>query len=101
PTPKDPPDFQEFLKGVTALQTLQDRAQIVFGVEERAEPQGSPLPPDSVTARDMVEAAKSGYEYRRNEASEWLLVKKTGQPAALRDPQAADAPDTRWGEEEL
>src|SRR5204862_6248837 len=64
PTPKTPPTFEEFRRGVLALQALQDRGQIVFGTEERAEPQGSPLPAASVTANDVVEAAKNGYEYR-------------------------------------
>src|SRR6266853_73837 len=53
PTPKSAPTFEEFRRGVVALQTLQDRGQIVFGTEERHEAQGSPLPAASVTARDM------------------------------------------------
>jgi hypothetical protein len=91
PTPKDPPDYETFLRGVQALQTLQDRAQIVFSVEERSDPQGSPLPADAVTARDMVEAAKNGYEYRRTEDSQWTLIKKSGQPVLLVDPRAVDS----------
>src|SRR5713101_3297961 len=67
PTPKSAPTFEEFRRGVVALQTLQDRGQIVFGAEERREAQGSPLPAASVTARDMVEAAKNGYEYNLDE----------------------------------
>jgi len=95
PTPKQPPDFEDFQRGIKALQTLQDRAQIVFSVEERSEPQGSSLPADSVTARDLVEAAKNGYEYRRNGDSQWTLVKKTGQPVLLVDPRAVDSPEMR------
>jgi len=33
---------------------LQDRGQIVFGVEQRAEILGGPLPAASVTARDLI-----------------------------------------------
>ena len=50
PTPKQPPDFAEFLAGVKALQKLQDRGQIVFTTEEREEKQGIPVPAPSVTA---------------------------------------------------
>ena len=94
PTPKSAPTFEEFRRGVVALQTLQDRGQIVFGTEERREAQGSPLPAASVTARDMVEAAKNGYEYRLDEQeTKWTLIKKTQQPILFVDPQAADSPE--------
>jgi hypothetical protein len=96
PTPRDPPVFRDFQRGIQALQTLQDRAQLVFSVEERREAQGSPLPAGSVTARDMVEAAKSGYEYRLDEAGKaWTLEKKTTQPVLLIDPRAADSAEFR------
>ena len=96
PTPKAPPVFQDFQRGVRALQTLQDRGQIVFGVEERTEAQGSPLPPGSVTPRDVIEAAKSGYEYRLDDrGAEWTLVKKIPQPMLLLDPRAAESPEMR------
>ena len=96
PTPKDAPVFRDFQRGIQALQTLQDRAQLVFSVEERSEAQGSPLPAGSVTARDVIEAAKSGYEYRLDEAgTAWTLVKKTAQPILLVDPRAADSAELR------
>jgi len=95
PTPKVSPVYREFLQGVRGLQSLQERGQVVFAVEERAEVQGSPLPAGSVTARDIVEAAKSGYEYRLDDAGTWTLVKKTTQPVLLVDPQAAESPDMR------
>ena len=95
PTPKVAPTYREFLQGVRGLQALQERGQVVFSVEERAEVQGSPLPAGSVTARDIVEAAKSGYEYRLDDAGAWTLVKKTTQPVLLVDPQAAESPDMR------
>jgi len=83
PTPKLAPTYQEFLRGVRAMQALQDRGQLVFSVEERSEAQGSPLPAGSVTARDMVEAAKSGYEYRLDDGGSWTLLKKSTQPVLL------------------
>src|SRR2546422_7020700 len=95
PTPKVAPTYREFLEGVRGLQALQERGQVVFAVEERAEVQGSPLPTGSVTARDIVEAAKSGYEYRLDDGGAWTLVKKTTQPVLLVDPQAAESADMR------
>jgi len=96
PTPKKPPVFQDFLRGVQALQALQDRGQIVFGVEERQEALGDSLPLGSVAGRDIVEAAKNGYEYRLDDkGAGWTLYKKTQQPVLMLDPQAVDSPDMR------
>ena len=96
PTPKEPPVFEEFLRGVRALQTLQDRGQLVFSVEERSDAQGSPLPVASVTGRDVVEAAKSGYEYRLDDGgATWTLFRKTSQPMLRVDPRAAASPEMR------
>jgi hypothetical protein len=94
PTPKQAPVFEEFRRGIRALQVLQERGQLVFSSEERIETQGSPLPAASVTARDLLEAAKSGYEYRLNEAgTQWTLSKRVPQPVLLVDPQAVDSPE--------
>jgi hypothetical protein len=96
PTPKEPPVVDEFLRGIQAMQVLQDRGEIVFGLEERAEILGGPLPPASVTARDLIEAAKSGYEYRQDEKTgAWTLIKKGAQPVLLADPGAAASPEMR------
>src|SRR5262252_4925201 len=64
PTPRQAPAVSEFLHGMAVLQLLQDRAEIVFGVDEREERLAGPLPAVAVTARDVIEAAKNGYEYR-------------------------------------
>jgi len=96
PTPKTAPVFQEFLLGIRAMQALQDRGQLVFATEERSEAQGSPLPAGSVTGRDMVEAAKSGYEYRLDDqGGAWTLFKKSARPVLLVDPRAADSAEMR------
>jgi hypothetical protein len=96
PTPSQPPDFAEFLRGVFALQTLQNRSLIVFGQEERIEPVGGPLPAERVDAGAILEAAKSGYEYRRdNGGATWTLVKKTQQPVMHVHPAAVASPEMR------
>lgn len=87
PTPRKPPVVDDFLRGMEAMQALQDRSQIVFGIEERTETLGGPLPAASVSARDLIEAAKSGYEYRQDEKTgAWTLIKKTSQPVLFIDP---------------
>ena len=94
PTPRLAPSFEEFRRGVDALQRLQERGYIVFGTEEKIEPQGGSLPAAGITARDVLEAAKSGYEYRvAEDGTSWTLIKKTTQPVLLIDPQAADSPE--------
>jgi hypothetical protein len=96
PTPKTPPVYEDFFRGVQAMQALQDRGQLVFSVEDRYEAQGGSLPMASVTGRDIVEAAKSGYEYRLDDkGAGWTLYKKTPQPLLLVDPQAVDSAEMR------
>ena len=96
PTPSKPPDFADFFRGVYALQALQDRSLIVFGQEERTEPVGGPLPADRIDAAAVLEAAKSGYEYRRDEGgATWTLVKKTQQPLLHVHPAAVASPEMR------
>lgn len=96
PTPKQAPVVADFLRGIQAMQALQDRGQIVFSVEYREEALGGPLPAAGVTARDVVEAAKNGYEYRPDEKSAtWTLFKKSPQPVLLIDPEAVASPEMR------
>jgi hypothetical protein len=62
PAPRQPPEFADFLRGIDALQTLQDRGQVVFTQEENRE--AANLAADRVTATAMIEAAKNGQEYQ-------------------------------------
>ena len=94
PTPADAPEFSDFRRGVEALQVLQDKGQIVFGIDERIEPSGSPLPAGSVKASDIIEAAKNGFEYRRDaNGKTWSLIKKTQQPVIRISPDAFGSPE--------
>ena len=94
PTPKEAPVYDDFLRCVQALQALQDRAQIVFGMEERVEPAGGPLPGAAVTGADVLEAAKNGLEYRPDEGgATWTLVRRRLQPVMRVDPDAIDSPE--------
>ena len=96
PTPSQAPDFADFLRGVYALQVLQDRSLIVFGQEERSESMGGPLPAERVDAAAVLEAAKSGYEYRRDgDGATWTLIKKSPQPVMHVHPAAVSLPEMR------
>jgi hypothetical protein len=96
PTPKQAPEVSEFLHGIAVLQLLQDRAEIVFGIEDRDERLGGPLPAAAVSARDVVEAAKNGYEYHPdNKDATWTLTKKTPHAVLRIDPEALDSPEVQ------
>ena len=94
PTPATAPEFSNFRNGVEALQVLQEKGQIVFGVEDRSEPAGSPLPAASITAGDVIEAAKNGFEYRRDtNGKTWSLIRKSQQPVLRISPDAINSPE--------
>jgi hypothetical protein len=89
PTPRVAPSHSEFLEGVNALQVLQDRGQIVFALEDRSETLGGPLPAASITASNVIDAAKDGNEMRPDPGGlTWSLYKKVQQPVMLVDPHA-------------
>src|SRR5262249_29509471 len=94
PTPKEAPEFADFLRGVEALQALQDRALIVFTAEEREEKASRRLRADRVSAQALVEAAKAGHEYRPDPKGDtWTLVKKRQQPVLRVHPHALNSPE--------
>jgi len=94
PTPALAPDFNDFRRGIQALQNLQDQGHIVFGLDERTESAGGPLPAASVKASDIIEAAKNGYEYRPDDNGKtWSLIRKTQQPVMRISPGAVETQD--------
>jgi hypothetical protein len=89
PTPREPPEFEDFLRGIRALQVLQDRNQMALVIEEREEHLSGPVPAKEVTGRDIAEAARSGFEYRKDDKGDtWRLVKKKEQPVLRFHPEA-------------
>ena len=89
PTPAAAPVFNDFRLGIEALQVLQDRGLIVFGLDERSETVGGPLPAASIRPSDVIEAAKNGYEYRPDENGKtWSLIRKSQQPVMRVGPVA-------------
>jgi hypothetical protein len=96
PTPAIAPVFNDFRLGIEALQVLQDRGQIVFGLDERSETVGGPLPAASIRAGDIIEAAKNGYEYRPDENGQtWSLIRKNQQPVMRVSPVAIGSAEFR------
>ena len=81
PTPKTPPVFAEYLSGMEALQRLQDRKLVAFFSEEREEKFSEGLPTARLAGKEVLEAAKDGYEFRKDEKKDmWTLIKKKQQP---------------------
>jgi hypothetical protein len=96
PTPKATPPYADFLRGVLALQDLQNRGQAVFLTEERSEPVGGPIPASQVTAANILDATKQGLELRPDpDGRTWSVLKKTRQPLLHLDPRALDTAETR------
>jgi hypothetical protein len=94
PTPKDPPEYAEFLAGVAALQRLIDRKVATIFVEEQDDPVSDDIPAEKVTAEAMARAAKDGFEFRKAvDTRLWRLVKKKQQAALRISAAAAGDPD--------
>lgn len=93
PTPRDPPEYAEFLTGVTALQRLQDRKVVALFAEEREEKLTDGVAAGDGTPAAAVEAAKAGFEYRKDTAGGWAVVRKKQQAVLRVGAGAAGDPD--------
>ncbi len=70
------PDFAAFQRIAELFQEAQDRKLLFVHAVERATPAGGPLPREAVTASAILEAAKSGMEYRPRDDGLWELLRK-------------------------
>ena len=95
PTPRVAPPAGDFLRGVAALQTLQDRGAIVFGLLEQEEQLGGSLPAGAVSAANLIEATKNGLEYRPDAKRGWRLIRKNSVPVLRVDPDELNSPEMR------
>jgi hypothetical protein len=93
PTPRDPPEYAEFLAGILALQRLQDRRLAILTTEERGERLTDGVAAGLNTPAAAVEAAKGGFEYRKDDTGGWAVVKKKLRPVLRVGKVAADDPD--------
>jgi hypothetical protein len=89
PTPREAPEYAEFLAGILALQRLRDRSEAVLHYEEREERTSDGVPASDGIAAAALEAAKAGLEYRKDDKDRWSVVKKRQQPV-LRIGRLAD-----------
>lgn len=92
PTPRDVPEFAAFLSGVRALQRLQDRKLVALFSEEKAERATDAVPAGPQTPAAAVEAAKAGFEYRRD-GDGFVVVKKAVRPVLRVGALPAGDPD--------
>jgi len=95
PTPRLAPPAGDFLRGIAALQTLQDRGAIVFGLLEQEEQLGGSLPASAVSAANLIEATKNGLEYRPDAKRGWRLIRKNSVPVLRVDPDELNSPEMR------
>jgi hypothetical protein len=93
PTPREPPDFAEFLGGIQALQRLTDRKLATIYIEEEDDPASDELPKEAVKPRAAVAAAKENLELRKDKAGNWRVVRKKQQPTLRFAESAKGDPD--------
>ena len=75
------------------LQTVRELKLGTIHPEEHIEEVGGPLPASSMNASAMVEAAKTGLEYRpREDGQSWVLIKKERRLVVNLIPAAAEHP---------
>lgn len=96
PTPRNPPVFAEFLEGVQALNRMQERKIAAFFTEEIEERISDGMPTNQLSAIGVVEAAKAGFEFRKDEKKEtWALIKKRSTPHLRIDEKFLNDPDVQ------
>jgi hypothetical protein len=75
PTPFYKPTYEEFQNLVKALRHMQITGEIEAGYNEKPKDLSCPVTADLLTAADVVEAAKEGWEWRM-EDGDFVLVSK-------------------------
>jgi hypothetical protein len=65
PTPRVAPDFEEFVECTQLLQELLEGDHIRFVYRNRTDYISDPVPAESVTGQDMVEAARAAVTFRK------------------------------------
>jgi len=94
PTPKAPPVFAEYLAGMRALQRLQDRKIVAIYSEEHEEKISEGLPTPRLSGAEILEAAKAGYEFRKDQKKDtWTLIRKKQEPHLRVDAKHRENPD--------
>ena len=93
PTPCAPPEFEEFLVGIQALQRLQDRKLIAIFSEPREKVMSFGKGEPNEQLRVALDAIKEGYQLQTNPDGTWKLVKEGNQPVLRLGDIASDDED--------
>ncbi len=94
PTPRDPPEYADFLLAVNALQRLTDRKLATIFIEEKDDPASDDIPAAKVTATALANAAKENLEFRKGEKPDtWRVIRKKQQPILRIADSAKNDPD--------
>lgn len=92
PTPKEPPDYAEYLQGIGALQRLQDLKLITLYTVDRDETIAGPLPTGNDSTGLILDALKNGLDIAVSEQGT-SIVKRKKQPVMRIDNAAMNDPD--------
>ncbi len=88
------PDFVRFQQIAELVQAAQERDLIAVHVEEHVVEVGGPLPAEVITSAALVEAAKSGLEYRPlPDKKSWMLLRREQRLVMSVRPAAAGSPE--------
>lgn len=94
PESKVVPVYEEFLRGMHDLQLLRDREDVHSATQEHIEKLGGAVPAASVTAHDVIEAARNGQEYLPDaDGKTWTLIKRSKVPVLAVNPPAVASPE--------
>jgi hypothetical protein len=88
------PDFARFRRVADLFQSIRAHKLATIHPDEQIVEVGGPLPASSVNGSALVEAAKSGLEYRpREDGKSWSLVRKERRLVVDLVPEALGDPD--------
>ena len=93
PTREFIPDYAMFQAGVGLLQMMKDRGWCAIAIEEQVSELGSPLPANSVSPAALLDAVRSGYEYRKKADDTWVLVQVRKNLVLRFSPESVGEPE--------
>jgi hypothetical protein len=94
-TPRVPDDNTEFLHAIRLLGSLRERdgTELALGTVEETEAASEPIPRDAVSGRDLVNAARDGYVFRRQGENRVTLYKRDKDLYLRIRPQFVNSPE--------
>ena len=89
PRASEADSIQAFTQATSLLRRLEEQDLVSIGVEQRTEVLSAPIPADSVTPNDLLSAAKTGYQWKFQEAQQTYVLSGSRAHYVLRVAQAA------------